>query len=475
MPTFRLPSASAYLVALSGGADSRLLLELSVRALLEREPGVAIGGRIMAAHLHHGIRGEEADRDEAFCRRLCERLGVPLIVEHADIPAMAAESGESLETVARRARYEFFLCAMQAHSIPILLTAHHADDNLETVLDRLLRGSGTRGMGGIPPFRVIGLTEDGSELTVVRPLLDWTKRDILRVCAEMGLDYVTDSTNEETAYTRNRLRHTITPALEELAGKDIPQRAATRLSRAAREDEECLTGLAEAQVSDALSLEGDGLRLDRLQSHHPAIAKRMMAILYERVTEKANPHDGRGLSTAGTLSAAHLEALCELIQKGIPESAVTLPRGMEARVRGEWLYIRPAEAFSPLPSAEPLLLSKGYTKWGQDVAVLIESSPEPLSPREGDGVWASAVFPATLPLPLMARCREAGDEILSHGMHKKLKKLLCDKDIPPHLRDRIPLICLPNGDPLWYPGAAFRDGFPAPKEGSCLRITVWLS
>ena len=117
MPTFRLPDAAAYLVALSGGADSRLLLELTVRALLEREPGAAVGGRIVAAHLHHGIRGEEADRDEAFCRRLCDEWGVSLIVEHADIPAMAAESGESVETVARRARYDFFLRVMQYYSI----------------------------------------------------------------------------------------------------------------------------------------------------------------------------------------------------------------------------------------------------------------------------------------------------------------------------------------------------------------------
>ena len=473
MPVFRLPDASAYLVALSGGADSRLLLELSVRAVLEREPVAEIGKRITAAHLHHGIRGAEADEDEAFCRCLCEDLGVPLIVEHADIPAMASESGESMEAVARRARYDFFIRTMTAHAIPTLLTAHHADDNLETILDRLLRGSGTRGMGGIPPSRVIGLAGDGSELTVVRPLLEWTKRDILAACGEMGLDYVTDSTNLETAYTRNRLRHTVTPALEELAGEGIPQRAAARLSRAAREDEECLMALAEAQVKIHLSPEGDGLPLEELQASPPAITKRMMGILYERVTADANPRDG-----SGTLAASHLEALCGLIQKGIPESALTLPRGMEARVRGDWLHIRPAEVFDPLPPTEPMPLPEGYTKWGRDVTVLVESANEPLSPREGYDVWASAVFPTTLPLPLVARCREAGDEILSHGMHKKLKKLLCDKNIPLHLRDRIPLICLSDGslcgEPIWYPGAAFRDGFPSPKEGASLRITVFI-
>ena len=470
MPTFRLPDSSAYLIALSGGADSRLLLELSVRALLEREPREAVGKRILAAHLHHGIRGEDADRDEAFCRNLCDRLGVPLEVERANVPALAAESGESLETVARRVRYDFFLRIMQTHGIPVLLTAHHADDNLETVLDRLLRGSGTRGMGGIPLSRVIGFAEDGSELTVIRPLLDWTKRDILAVCDEWGLDYVTDSTNLETTYTRNKLRHTVIPALEAMAGESIPQRTVLRMARAAREDEACLADLAREQVRNHLSPTGDGLLLKALQTPHPAISKRMMAILYERVTAESDPHDG-----SGTLAAAHLEALCELARKGVPESSVSLPRGMEARVRGGWLYIRLSEAFRDFaPPGEPIPVVHGNTEWGYGVRILLETAPEPLSPLDGETVWASAIFPPDLPLPLTARARGPGDTILSHGMTKKLKKLLCDTDIPPHLRDRIPLICLPDGTPLWYPGAAFRDGFPAPTEGACLRVTLFV-
>ena len=469
MPVFRLPHASAYLVALSGGADSRLLLELSVRALLEREPGVEVGKRILAAHLHHGIRGEEADRDEAFCRRVCDELDIPFLVEHADIPAMAAASGESLETVARRARYDFFLRMMRSRKVPVLLTAHHADDNLETVLDRLLRGSGTRGMGGIPPSRVMGVAQDGSELRVMRPLLEWTKQDILGKCAEMELEYVTDSTNREIAYTRNHLRHTVTPVLEELAGEGIPQRAACRLARAAREDEDCLTGLALVQMKTCISPQGDGLLLEALQRQHPAISKRMMAMLYEQATASVHPRDGRG-----TLAATHLEALCELLQKEIPESSVSLPRGMEARIREGWLYIRPMENSPPAPT-EPIPLPVGYTRWGDGVTVLVEASPTLLLPMEGDTVRASAVFPPDLPLPLFLRARKAGDTILSHGMTKKLKKLLCDKDVPPHLRDRIPLICLPDGSPLWYPGAAFRDGYPAPAQGSCIRITVFVT
>lgn len=468
MPSFRLPDAHAYLVALSGGADSRLLLELAVRARAEQTFPSDGEPRIMAAHLHHGIRGSEADRDEDFCRRICSEAGIPLVTEHADIPALAEESGESIETAARRMRYEFFRRVMTEQHIPVLLTAHHADDNLETILDRLLRGSGTRGMGGIPPTRLLGHTLDGKELTVFRPLLAWTKKDILDACAELGLDYVTDSTNSEIAYTRNRLRHTVIPALEELAGDGIPQRTAYRLARSAREDEACLMGLAEAQVTSYTSPDG-GLYLDCLQNHYPAIAKRMMAILYDRATADSNPRDG-----SGTLTTAHLDALRELVEKGIPETSVTLPRGMEGRVRDGTLIIRPMAATEPILSAEPIPLTLGLTHLGNGLSVLVEASPTLLSPSDEDGVWASAILPPDLPLPLLARRRLSGDELLSHGMHKKLKKLLCDHRIPPHLRNQIPLICLPDGTPLWYPAAVFRDGYPAPREGACLRVTVFL-
>ena len=471
MIPFTLPDASSYLVAFSGGADSRLLLELTVRALLERfgEDG---RGLVVAAHLHHGIRGDEADRDEEFCRRICAESGVELITRRSDVPAIAAESGESLETAARRVRYEFFKEIMTLRGIPALLTAHHADDNLETVLERFLRGSGTRGMGGIPPARLLEGTRDGMVLTVYRPLLPWTRQDVLDACDALRLDFVTDSTNLESAYTRNRIRHSVVPALEAIAGKGIPQRAATRLASAAREDEDCLAGLAEAQIRQCLSANGDCLLLTGIQEQHPAIAKRMVAMLYERVTDAVNPRDG-----SGTLSAVHLEAVCDLIAKGIPESSVTLPRGVEARIRGEWLFLRPPA--NTVPTAAPLLLQDGSTPWGEGVTVTVERSPVLLSPLEGNGVQGSAVFPADLPLPLLLRKREAGDVILSHGMHKKIKKILCDKEIPSYLRDDIPLICIPNGtpngDPLWYPGAVFRDGYPAPSEGACLRITVFVN
>ena len=467
MPTFTLPETLPCLVAFSGGADSRLLLERTLRALLERH-GEAGRKEMLAAHLHHGIRGEEADRDLAFCRQVCDELGVELILDRVDVPALAAASGESLETAARRARYDFFSRIMAERGISVLMTAHHADDNLETVLERLLRGSGTRGMGGIPSTRLLVNHRDATVSVLYRPLLEWTRRDILDACEARGLTYVTDSTNLEDDCLRNRIRHTVIPALEAIAGEDAPQRAALRMSRAAAEDDGYLSRRAEQLVDTTLSPYRHAVRADDLRAHHAAIQKRVLMLLHRRALRDYRTDTDRELFLTDT----HLTALLRLTDKGLPESSLSLPGRLEARIRDGFLYVTPSDApAAPPPPEEPVPLGEGMTQWGS-VVITVERSDGLLPPDQGYDVFASAVFPADLPLPLLLRGRRAGDAILSHGMTKKLKKLLCDKDIPPHLRERIPLICLPDGEPLWYPRAAFRDGFPAPTEGPCVRITV---
>ncbi len=533
MPSFHLPPSPRYLVALSGGADSRLLLELTVRAVLAR--GQAVEATVMAAHLHHGIRGAEADRDEAFCRTVCEALGVPLVVEHADIPTLSAKTGQSEETVARAARYDFFLRTMTAHDIPTLLTAHNADDRLETVLHHLLRGSGTRGMGGIPPTRPLSPTDasaiapSGTDtqtdalappmpLTVARPLLDWTKRDILAACRDRGLAYVTDRTNLEDGCTRNRLRHTVIPALEAVAGEDRPQRAVARLAQAAREDDEALTAIACARYRVVCAESRPaGLPTAALTAERPAIAKRMILCAYADFYGRRTATStilSPSVPAAHTLSAYHLEQLLTLCRDGRSgQVSDQLPGGVCAVIRDGRLVFSPpsktalarhgdshdtashgaashrvashdvaSEVAVPLPRP----LYEGDTVWdtgdGAKAAVLIriESLPAEQSgahtpPPPGYAVWASALFPADrLALPLWARPRQSGDTIHTHGMNKKLKKLLCDKHIPLHLRDRLPLICQADHTPLWFPSVAFCDGYAAPDTGMALRVTVYL-
>lgn len=185
-----LAGRRSVLVGFSGGADSALLLTL----LSERREL-----RVCAAHLNHGIRGEEAERDEEFCRRFCLGINIPFFSARIDIPRLAAERKAGIEETARRERYAFFRRICEEEGLDCIATAHNATDNAETVLLRLIRGSGTDGLCGIPPVRD----------NIIRPLLLCTKEEILSECGRRGIRYVHDSSNDNTEYRRNFIRHRI--------------------------------------------------------------------------------------------------------------------------------------------------------------------------------------------------------------------------------------------------------------------------
>ena len=175
-----LPSDAALLLAFSGGIDSRVLLDLL--SDLQKKNGF----RLVLAHVNHGIRGDEALRDRDFCQKMAAEYGYEIRFLDADVPALAEQHGTGLEEEARRVRYDFFADLMKREGIPLLVTAHHADDNLETMLFRLCRGSGLRGLCGIPPVRRFG---DGF---LVRPMLasGLGREEIERYAAEKHLSYV---------------------------------------------------------------------------------------------------------------------------------------------------------------------------------------------------------------------------------------------------------------------------------------------
>lgn len=221
-------SEDGILIALSGGADSvALLLEM------KRLQSAGKIGPIAAAHLNHGIRGAEADRDAAFCRALCERLAVPHAEGFADVPALASEKGVSLETAARTARYAFLNAEKSARGLRFLATAHHRDDQAETLLLHLLRGCGTDGLAG--------MRERSGDL--IRPFLSVPKSDLLAYLAERGEPYCEDSTNEQTDALRNRIRHGILPALEAIR-PNVSEALAKAASLVAA-DADWLDGVAE--------------------------------------------------------------------------------------------------------------------------------------------------------------------------------------------------------------------------------------
>ena len=226
-------------VALSGGADSVALL----RALL------SLGYDCMAAHCNFHLRADESDRDEAFVRKLCDVLSVPLEVVHFQTSDYAKEKGLSIEMAARELRYEWFEDIRQKHGASYIAVAHHKDDNVETFLLNLSRGTGINGLKGIMP-------KNG---WIVRPLLEVGRDDILEYLKNIGQDYVTDSTNLEDIYTRNKIRLDIIPLFKQINPSfcDSVCETAIRLSDVAAIYRQAIHSAMERVMvsSDALSIE----------------------------------------------------------------------------------------------------------------------------------------------------------------------------------------------------------------------------
>ena len=230
--------------ALSGGADSvAALIGLS-------ELSGELGFSLTAVHINHLLRGEESGRDENFCRNLCEKMGVPLTVFQRDAAAFSHSLGTSVETGAREMRYEIF-AGLPADKI---CTAHNLDDNAETVIFRMARGTGLKGLTGIPPVRG----------KIIRPMLFCTRKEIESFLAKRGQDFVTDSTNLTDDDARNKIRHKIIPALSDICG-GFPNNV-ENLTRSLSEDEDFLT-------NSALKCKNDDLR-----ALHPAVRKRVIIL-----------------------------------------------------------------------------------------------------------------------------------------------------------------------------------------------------
>lgn len=219
----------AVVAALSGGADSVSL----VYALKQLSPQLGI--TLSACHINHHIRGEESDRDMRFCEELCGRLGVPLLIREADVPSLR-QKHESLEECARRVRYDFFAEVSRGAR---LATAHNANDCAETVLLNLMRGTGLKGLCGIPPVRG----------NIIRPLINCTRDEVEQFCRSNGLTWVTDSTNLSTDYTRNRIRHIILPEMLKINGSLYP--TVSRMVDNLRDDSEFLEEMAAQALEQA--------------------------------------------------------------------------------------------------------------------------------------------------------------------------------------------------------------------------------
>ena len=208
------------IIGLSGGADSVSLL--MILSELKKELNI----ELFAVHVHHGLRGKEADRDSAYAQELSENLGVPFVCVHANVAEYARVNGVSEEEAGRHLRYRILEEQRLFRHAAKIAVAHHADDQVETVLYNLFRGSGLKGLGGMRPVRD----------AVIRPLLSVTRKEILAYLEEKEISYCEDSTNSGTDYIRNRLRHEIIPAVRERINEGAPSNILQAAKTAAAAD-----------------------------------------------------------------------------------------------------------------------------------------------------------------------------------------------------------------------------------------------
>ena len=401
----------AVLVGLSGGVDSVVLLHLLC--------GLRDQGRlsaVMAAHLHHGLRGADADADAAFCKALCDAWDVPFVCGRAEVRAVAAERRLSLEAAAREERYAFLKGAAAQMGADCIAVAHHMDDQAETLLLHLLRGSGLDGLAGMR-------SRTGA---IVRPLLAARRQDIEAYAQAHGLAFCTDATNASDAMARNRVRHELLPLLCSFNPRAVEHLCATASLLA--QDADYLESVAQAAVGAAAGRDGVGRKA--LLALPDAVRSRVLKrLLFEAQGGEVERRD-----------VARLEALLEA-RTG---TQIELRGGAAAWVDAERLYVGrpPQESAFAVPFAAP---GRTRTPRGAFVAVA-DGLSRPGGPHEACIDWDA------LPEGAVVRTRRAGDRFHPLGApgERKLSDVMTDRKLPRWERD-VPLLCS-GARVLWMPG-----------------------
>lgn len=362
----------------SGGADSMALL--FALYLLAKKLDI----QVSAAHFNHGLRGEESDRDAAFVRDFCRGYSIPLYEKKQQV----TPGKKGLEAACREARYAFF------RTLPgKIATAHTADDNAETLLLHLIRGTGLKGLGGITPVNG----------RIIRPMLMTTRAQVLAFLQEYHIPYVEDSTNRTDDFLRNRIRHHVMPLLKQ-ENPRLPENLSAAAQRLRRDE----------AVLDKISREEETCEVERLRSLEPAIRCRVLGRLLE----------GWGVKEP---AAEHIAALEALVFSPKPSARVSFPNGVTV----ERCYGALQKAEDSPPLVPILVQCPGQTETDE---INITCCPAQEAWKE------TRRFTVQPQGQLQLRCRQPGDEITLSGGTKTLKKLWIDKKIPASLRNRIPVL-----------------------------------
>ena len=430
-----LKSTAVILAAISGGADS-LALFLALHRLAGKH-----GFELRAAHLNHGLRGTESDADAAFVAGVCSQFGVPLALDKIDVAGMRARRRLSWEQAARIARYDFLTrVAMETQSSAVAL-GHTSDDQAETVLLNLLRGTGIRGLRGMLPLSS-WRTAHGSA-ALLRPLLNVSRRETEVYCSEHNLTPRLDSSNLEERFTRNRIRRKLMPQLEQF--NPSVKKSLLRLARTVAQDVAYLDQQVASAWSSLAIVERDGVRLDRhaFKALRPSLQAH---ILHRAYTQTAGEASG--------LNLAQIEAMRDLAGKGAGRS-LSLHGGVRFGTGYEEIFLsgKPA-SLSSRPLDETTLMVPGDTRasdWRVAIGVLEGRNRPP--DLKHDNPYCAYLGLGALGKELKVRSRLPGDRFQPLGFpsEKSLKEFMIDAHVPRAQRNDTPLL-MANDRVAWVVG-----------------------
>ena len=393
----KFPHGGRVLCAVSGGLDSMCLLDY-----MTRQPSFSVG----AAHFNHCLRGAEADRDEEFVRDHCGKRRIPFVSGSGDTRLLAEKEDLSIEEAARRLRYEFLNKAAEDGGYDAILTAHHADDNAETVLLNLVRGTGSAGLAGIPQVRG----------NICRPFLRIPRAELAAYAAAHGVPHVEDSTNDDPdAAARNALRSAVMPVLRQINPKCVENIA--RTSAILREESDALESMARGLMNQIKELpDGVSVPCLMLTEVPQAVAERAVLQLIAQVAGHRKD-----------LTAAHVLAVLDLARGRTEEKEVSLPYGLTARRKKYSLEItrRPAR-----PTGKPIAVGDTVEFGAAAVSLSEQDSPGALPMRLPEGV------------PMTVTSWHPGDWLRVPGNRgpRSFKRLCAERGISPGERDALPVL-----------------------------------
>ncbi len=440
---------SHILVGFSGGADSTALLHM----LYDFRTMHQSFCQLTAIHVHHGIRGAEADRDAAFCRDFCAKYDIPFTLVYTDVPALAKKNKISIEEAARDARYAQFAAYLSAHpKITHMCTAHHADDQTETILFRMLRGTSTKGLCGIPQKRLFPVGTHS--VVLLRPLLAMTHDALIAYCQERQLAFVTDSTNFSLDASRNLLRNQILPAACSI-NPSFPA-ALQRLAAASSVDEDYFQTETEKLLKNLPPDQPYPLHM--LTALHPACSSRLLSALYVR-------HLGAPFADY-PLSQRQIESMQKLLFSVKP-SSIQLPHSLlfsvfpagdsfafeqSAEKRGS-----PTDYTIPVYTGKPcktscgsaFFLDNGTAQAAEILQDLKNIYKFFISTTINSDTICGSLF-------IRNRRSRAEDRYICGGHTKLVKDALSSHKVSPKYRGSIPLFCDEAGI-LWVPFCGIRD------------------